>query len=143
MVDLYVAMVPYIVQFDENVVCTCVAPMSAVAKAESGWLVAPTLRGRDFDRVHTISCQQGLFKALSHRRFQHSLSLRLDLYGLTHINYWHLASGASATGGRAVNLLGVLRFVPRSVCVKHCLDGTNWNRICMVRPLSCLRARFR
>jgi hypothetical protein len=97
MMDLYVATVPCIVQFDENVVCACVAPMSAVTKAESGWLVTSALRGRDFDREHAISSKQGLSKAIRHCRFRQSLSLRLDLFGLTHINYWHLASAPRLT----------------------------------------------
>jgi hypothetical protein len=97
MMDLYVATVSYIVQLDEDVVCTCMAPMSAVAKAESGWLVTSALRGRDFDREHAISCQQRLSKALRHCRFRQSLSLRLDLCGLMYINYLHLASAPRLT----------------------------------------------
>src|SRR5690349_20018221 len=89
MMDLYVAMVSCIVQFDEDVVCTCMAPMSAVTKAESGWFVTSALRGRDFDRKHAISCEQGFSRTLRLCGFRHSLSLRLDLCGLTHINYWH------------------------------------------------------
>ncbi|WP_133062139.1 hypothetical protein [Paraburkholderia hospita] len=121
MMDLYVTTVPYIVQFDENVVCARVAAMSAVAKAEAGWFITSALCAMDFGREHAISCHQGLFKALRHRGFRHSLSLRLDLCGLTHINYWRLASGASATCSRAINA--------RATAARSRLDelGSDWH----------------